>query len=135
MNLNHIQESLDKTLYTFEQGLNIAGYIPLVSTFSGSLRISYGKVEVIGSVVAAVLTAFVALCNYHDAEARQRGLGKALEILTTYSLHGIANIFRGTIESVPFLSLFTCLPYDLLRSRFSYHYERSSSHLFMNSPV
>ncbi|MBS0604210.1 MAG: hypothetical protein JSS60_04120 [Verrucomicrobia bacterium] len=99
----------------------------MVSTFSGGLRINYGKVEVIGGVIAAALTAIVALAQ-SNADDRERGLNKAVEILATYSLHGIANIFRGAIEMIPLLSLATCLPYDLLGNRLAYPKEGRELH-------
>jgi hypothetical protein len=123
--LNQIQNTIGKVLSTFERGLNAGGYIPILSTFSGALRIKYGQIEVIGSIVAAALTAIAALFN-PSKEAREQGLNRATEILTTYACHGIANIFRGVIEAIPFLSFVTCLPYDLLGNRFAYPHEAKS---------
>lgn len=117
--MDQIQINLNKTLNTFEEGLNIAGYFPIVSTFSGSLRIGYGKLEVIGSVAAAALIAIRALF-LANASDRNREFRKAVEVLIDYSLHGFANITRGIIEDFPFVSLVTCLPYDLSGNRFAY---------------
>ena len=121
--MSQIQRDLDRSLSAFEKGLNIAGYIPFVSSISGPCRIVYGKVLVIGSIAASVLSAFDKLQHAHDTAGRQQALKGAVEIFMTYSLHGISNIFRGIIESTPFLSLITCLPYDLLAQRFAYPYE------------
>ncbi len=118
--MNQIQNRLDRALYNVEQGLNTAGYIPLVSTVSGALRANLGKLEIIGSVAAGSLLAIKALFN-PTAEGRNRELDKAVEIVITYSLHGLANIFRAILEIFPFVSLATCLPYDhLFKQRFSY---------------
>jgi hypothetical protein len=116
--MDQIQINLNKTLNAFEKGLNIAGYIPVVSTFSGSFRASYGKLEVIAAVAAAALMAVRAL--FLNAEDRNQELKKAVEVLVHYSLHGLANIMRAALEIFPFVSLVTCLPYDLLGKRFSY---------------
>lgn len=113
-----IQKNVDHTLSSFEKGLNIAGYVPIISSFSGPLRIGYGKVEVIGAVAFAAILALRAfsLTGLEQEEL----LNKAVEMLS-YTLHGIANIFRGAIETIPLISLFTCLPYDLMfQQRFTY---------------
>jgi len=110
--LNHVQRVV-------ETGLNYAGYVPGVSTLSGALRVNYGKIEIIGAVAAAAFIAIRALVN-QDAQERSAGLKKALNVMSTYSLHGVANIFRGILEMIPFLSLVTCLPYDLQKNRFTY---------------
>lgn len=117
--MDQIQINLNKTLNTFEKGLNIAGYFPIVSSFSGLLRINYGKLEIIGGIVAAALIAVSALF-LADASERHREFSKAVKVFTDYSLHGFSNIIRGTIEALPFVSLVTCLPYDLLGNRFAY---------------
>lgn len=128
--MDQMQINLNKTLNSFEGGLNIAGYIPIVSTFSGSLRINYGKLEVIGSIVAAALITVRALF-LANASDRDRELKRAIDVFTHYSLHGIANIIRGILEVVPFVSLVTCLPYDLSGKRFAYPV---NSHSFENQP-
>jgi hypothetical protein len=131
--MDQIQNSLNKTLNTFEQGLNIAGYVPIVSTFSGSLRMSYGKFEVIGAIVASAMIAIKALFIANDAD-RNRELNRAAETFMNYSLHGCANIMRGFIEALPFASLVTCLPYDLLGHRFAYPVQRQIANENRPSP-
>ncbi len=120
--MSNVETGLNKTLSISEQWLNIAGYIPGVSSVSGALRIAGGKTEIIGAVGASAIVALAALSAADSAERRQ-GLRRAVTILTTYLLHGIANVFRGSIEMIPFLSLMTCLPYDLLGNRFTYPHE------------
>jgi hypothetical protein len=126
MDMDKIQINLNKTLNDFEAGLNIAGYFPIVSTFSGSLRISYGKLEIIGAIAVAALIAVRALFLTNDSD-RNREFRKAVEVLIDYSLHGFANIMRGTIEVAPFVSLVTCLPYDLWGHRFAYPIQNHQS--------
>ncbi len=119
MTLVTTEKELNNIQGVVETGLNYAGYIPLVSTLSGAIRINYGKIEVIGAIASAALIAIRAFANDSQTE-RAEQLNLALQVITAYSLHGIANIFRGILEMVPFLSLVTCLPYDLLKHRFSY---------------
>ena len=129
--MDQIQINLNKTLNSFEGGLNVAGYVPIVSTFSGALRINYGKLEVIGAIVAAVLITARALFLVNTSD-RDRELKRALDVFTCYTLHGIANIFRGILETIPLISLVTCLPYDLYGKRFAYPV---SSHALENQPL
>jgi hypothetical protein len=112
---------VDRTLASVEHGLNIAGYIPLfgVSTVSGMIRIAYGKLEIIGGVATSAIMGLAALFKSGERE-RERGLREAFETFGNYSCHGLANIARGVIEAIPFLSLITCLPYDLMGYRFTY---------------
>jgi hypothetical protein len=110
---------LNDALASFEKGLNLAGYVPVLSTVSGTLRSTYGKTLIITGVAGGALLAIVALFN-SNAKSRKNGLEKAVKFLMTCSLHGIANIGRSRIEMVPFLSLATCLPYDLMGTRFAY---------------
>ncbi len=117
--MGEIEDSIDNAFGWFEHGLNIAGYIPLVSTISGGIRIGFGKLEVIGAIAVAAFTAIKALFNPDPIEKHLQ-LDKAAKILVKYSLHGAANVLRGTLEVFPFVSLVTCLPYDLAGNRFSY---------------
>ncbi len=114
-----IEDSLDNWLEKIEPGLNIAGYFPVISSVSGPLRMVLGQCEIIGGLAAAAFMAIAALFN-PNARERQHQLNKALEIAVKYTLHGGANLFRGGIEMIPFASLVTCLPYDLLGNRFSH---------------
>lgn len=120
--MGNVEVNLNKTIAVGEQCLNIAGYIPGVSSVSGAFRLAGGKIEIIGGIAAAVIVALAAL-SAPDATSKRQGLSRAVTILTTYFLHGIANAFRGSIEMIPFISLVTCLPYDLLKNRFTYLHE------------
>lgn len=117
--MGNVELGLNKTLGVAEQWLNIAGYIPCVCNVSGNLRIALGNIEIVGAVGASAIVALAALSAPNAAEKRQ-GLRRAVTILATYAMHGIANIFRGSIESYSFLGLITCLPYDLLKVRIKY---------------
>ncbi len=123
--MDQIRIKLDQTLGVFESGLNVAGYVPLVSTISGALRVNYGKLEIIGAVAAAGIIAVKAL---FAGTEQYNEFNHAVEILFTYASHGAANVVRGIIEIFPFVSLATCLPYDLLGHRYSYPFENAASH-------
>ena len=47
------QVNIDKTLRAIESGLNVAGYIPFVSTASGAIRVGQCKTEAVGSAAIA----------------------------------------------------------------------------------
>lgn len=116
------ERELNYVLSVVETGLNYAGYIPFVSKLSGSLRISYGQLEVIAAVATAALLAARAFTNT-DLRVRAQGLDRAREVFSCYALHGVANVGRGILETFSFVGLAACLPYDLLQNRFRYPYE------------
>ncbi|MBS0606124.1 MAG: hypothetical protein AB7H48_05785 [Parachlamydiales bacterium] len=119
--MHPLHQTLDQALHTFEKVLNFAGYIPIVSTFSGSIRIAYGKAEVVGAIAAGALLAVKALCNT-DAEKRARDFDYAAGVAVNYSIHGLANIGRGFVEAIPIINL-SCLVYDLTGTRIQYPFE------------
>jgi glycosyltransferase A (GT-A) superfamily protein (DUF2064 family) len=102
------QEQIHKTLAKAEEVLNLVGYIPLVSllsaavrTLGGKLQLLLGLVFAIGCFMAGITTPLRKKKHFQNA---RWSIGHAL--------HGVLNILRALIESVPFLSLITCLPYD-----------------------
>ena len=117
--MTEIEDALDSPFEWFEQKLNIAGYFPIVSIVSGGIRTCFGKLELIGAIVTSAFMAIKALFN-PDAEAKRQELDKARHIFVKYAMHGGANILRGSLEMIAFLSLVTCLPYDLQGNRFAY---------------
>ena len=121
--MNQLEHQLNNTLAAVEKGFNIVGYIPVASTYSGGLRMVCGKLEIIGAIAASALFAIVALFSPTDHE-RHEGIKKAAKILKTYTLHGVANIFRGAMEATALLGLVACLPYDLFCNRFAYPHEK-----------
>jgi hypothetical protein len=98
--------SLDETLGGFEKGLNVLGYIPGVSTFSGTIRILYGKIEIISGLAIALISSCF--------RANDRQIAHGMELV----VHGIANLGRGLVELIPFFNLI-CIPYDMY-NRFEY---------------
>ena|ERR1700690_1508783 len=120
--MSQSEYQLNNTLAKVERGFDYVGYIPVVSALSGALRVVCGKIEIIAGIAASALTAIVALFS-PTAYERHEGMKKAANILTTYTVHGIANIFRGALEATALLGTVACLPYDLFGNRFSYPQE------------
>ncbi len=108
---------IDSTLANFEKDLNFVGYIPIASSFSGALRVAFGKIEVIAGVVLGAISGIKSL--FYNGQQKEQEWKHAVSLFN-YSLHGIANIFRGILECIPFVSLVTCLPYDKAEVRFTY---------------
>lgn len=79
--------------------LNLLGYIPGVSTVSGSIRTLLGIIHTIVHLVAAIFNAKNRA--YHLKEA---GLG-------------VRNIIRGLVEIIPIAGNITCLTYDGIRMK------------------
>ncbi len=121
--MHPMHAALDKALSTFETVLNYVGYVPFVSTFSGAIRIAYGKAEIIGAIAAGALLAVKALFA-SDSTQRREEFNYALGIAGTYAVHGFANICRGFVESIPFVN-FAGLAYDLSGTRIRYPFEAS----------
>lgn len=119
--LETAQKKVDNALSCFEEGLNVAGYVPLfgICTVAGVLRIEYGKAQICASVALAALVTVASLFS-KNSETRHAGIKFAATLLTTYSVHGLANIGRGLLEMIPYLSLVTCLPYDMTNNRYKY---------------
>lgn len=127
-----IEDFADDAMTQFENAMNVAGYVPILSTISGGLRMTYGNIEVVGAIVAAAFLAIQALFT-SDSSAKSDLFNQSGKVLVKYSLHGFANCIRSVFESVPFLSLVTCLPYDLMGNRFSYVPSGPSQSIFRRS--
>ncbi len=119
--MHPMQQTLDQALHTIEQVLNVAGYLPLVSMISGSIRIAYGKIEVIGAVAAGALLALKGFAN-SDPEQRSKEVDYGVAVIVNYSIHGLINIGRAFVEAIPLINL-SCLVYDLAGGRIQYPFE------------
>jgi hypothetical protein len=82
-------------------GLNICGYVPIVSSVTGPLRQSYGVVYIVSAVALALL-------------AVQNPVGIAAECAGSICIAGIMHVLRGTVETVPVINC-TCAVYDFFR--------------------
>jgi hypothetical protein len=106
---------LDASLKCFEKTLNVFGYIPIISTISGSIRAVYGKVELISGLGIAAISSLS--CSYN------RNVDHGLEL----AVHGLANICRAAVEIIPFVN-WLCIPYDLA-NRFEYQSLQQCHHI------
>jgi hypothetical protein len=111
------KQHLEMLLVKAEEALNLVGYIPVISAFSGAVRSVGGIVQIIFGLLFALAhflkIRFLKAPNIRSILGIKDGLA--------HGFHGLANFIRAKIELVPFLSLFTCLPYDrILNKRFKY---------------
>lgn len=125
------QVQLDRNLTAFETGLNYAGYVPIVSSCTAVVRAIFGTVEIICGVATAAIFAFRALL-VEGAAQRKEEWDKAYQAIR-YGFHGYANIVRAFFEIVPFVSLVTCLPFDLSGERL--HYPTQSIRMVGNTII
>lgn len=105
-------DQMNQLLTSFEKGLNVVGYVPIVSTISGSVRLAYGKLE---AIVAIAAIAFHFMAGLIGIE----GSAEKLRAAVPYVLHGFANMGRGLVEILPFINL-TCYLYDQTQPGYSY---------------
>lgn len=84
----------NKTLNVVETGFNIAGSIPVVSVFSGLIRATIGKIQLIAAMI------FTGICLLAEHTSKEP---KKWNALSTYGIehmtHGSLNILRGMTES------------------------------------
>jgi len=115
VNLDSAQATLEKNVF------NKAGYIPLVSTVSGILRQKLGLIQVVSSIAMAI---FFAVQSLFLTSPREINAAHAnAKHCLSYALHGIANMFRGGIESIPLLGNAVVYGYDYFEARVGYKTE------------
>jgi hypothetical protein len=88
------------TLSIINKTLNIFGYIPIISCISGRSRLIYGAIHVISAVAIAILSA--------------AGVALNPALCSPILVAGLWHVFRGVVESVPYLGNIACIAYDLL---------------------
>jgi hypothetical protein len=97
-------------LETFEKGLNVIGYIPVVGSMSAVVRNHYAKIEAVAGIVFAAFAIGIHL---------QGNPSRAYFIIGGTLLgHSLLNEGRSLIEMVPGLPLITTLPYDVLSTMY-----------------
>lgn len=97
-------EILDPALASIEKTFDDWGWIPVVGTLPGMLRQFLGLVELV-SAVAAVAFNIVRGLFIEDGEEKRELLGVSQFLVDNYATHGIANVVRGQIESIPLVNL------------------------------
>jgi hypothetical protein len=93
-----------------EQKLNITGYVPLLSSFSGAVRCIMGKLQIAIGIVCAPANAILGFCA-QDEKVAENYFSEAKRS-TAQIFHGIFNFFRGIIEIIPFVGNGLTFAYD-----------------------
>ena len=98
--------------------LNILGYMPGISSASGTTRVLYGIIETVAGLAAGL---FLGLANrvIHYPQGSYRAMKQL-----SYAAHGSENIFRGIVELLPFVvNILALIAYDLTITRHEYDAE------------
>lgn len=111
------RNELEKGFHNLEKGLNLAGYIPGLCTFSGPYRVMWGILETVTSIAVVALDSIKALFTW-SSSARKANLKKAAEPLV-YVGHGIGNFIRGQVEMIFPLNLLGII-WDIAGERLKY---------------
>ena len=102
--------SVDKSLELIETKiLDPAGYFPVASSVSGALRSVLGVALIVIGLSAAIFSALKYVFTSTDSEEN-----KAIADMdqgVRYFSHGVANIYRGIVEMLPYINMIT-IPYD-----------------------
>lgn len=122
--INHA--NVQKSLATFEEGLNLAGYVPIVSMVSGGfVRVIFGKMEVIAGLALAAIN--YATAHFEDDESKKTRLYEEAQVCLLYAAHGVANIARGAVEAFTLVGNILTIVYDrVVKARFNYAHEELS---------
>jgi hypothetical protein len=112
------EEKLNNCLNSTENALNVAGYIPGVSTLSGAARFTMGKIQFFASAIFVIISVMPILLFGSVPNPRQT---KVFNCAKKHLEHAQANLLRGFIESIPFLGNITMFIYDSSKyTRLSY---------------
>ena len=108
----------DRDQASFEKTLNVLGYIPIISSGSGAVRVISSLMTLISSAVK------IPLCAIADLfQKNPKGYTFRIQKHIAYIGHSWANIFRGVVEiAVGFGNILT-FAYDRLAGRISYPVE------------
>jgi hypothetical protein len=108
---------------SFEKTINVFGYIPVISTFSGTLRMVVGGIALIKHVVAAVFCSIADLFG-----SNSNGYGYRVFKYSAYCIHDLCNVIRGGVELFPLAGNLITFIYDFALGRFSYAVEYTGVH-------
>jgi hypothetical protein len=114
MHITH--RSVDRFLAQCETTLNLIDYVPIISSYSGALRILAGVVEIAAGAAFVSLEIIHALLQDSNYPFLKSWNGIA------YCLHGLGNIIRGLIAIFPGINLSLVL-YDYKIGRMNYRHE------------
>ncbi len=114
-------QKLDQRLANFENTFNKLGYIPIVSTITGSTRALYGTAELTAGIGLQCLKGAQYFITANPEHRNEAAAGY------WYAFHGAHNINRGAIECVPVIGNISTILYDhILCLRMNYTFERIS---------
>lgn len=108
--MSHITASLERSFAVTERALNSCGYVPVLSTLTGALRLVAGLVQ---TAVASTFSFLLLL-------AKRPLLSTRYGFIAT---HGLANVCRGFVEMVPLLGNMFCYTHDRSTVRMVYAQE------------
>ena len=103
------EDKLNNCLNATEKALNVAGYIPFVSTLSGSARFTMGKIQFFASAIFILLSSSPIILFGNVPNPRQT---RVFNCAKKHFEHACANTLRGVIELIPFLGNIATLIYD-----------------------
>jgi hypothetical protein len=86
-----------------EEAFDYFGYIPIVSTISGGLRIQFGNLEMIAGIAFSVLAGLAFI--FTRKEEFRKGSVSTLDFV----VHGAVNVCRGFIECHRYFNLICAL--------------------------
>ncbi len=89
-------KSVDNHIAKLEQFFNPIDCIPFFGSYTGMIRILAGSVQIIAGVIFGLFKAIFS-SNRRYLEAFKQGY--------IYSLHGAANVLRGSIAMLPGINL------------------------------
>jgi hypothetical protein len=93
-------ETARDVLEKFENGLNVAGYVPYaLHRVSGGVRMVYGLIETVSGVALGII---VTSAGYLREEKELQNEGVKL---FDFAIHGVANMVRGFIETRRWVNL------------------------------
>lgn len=87
---------IDQVMNGIECILNEAAYYPVLSTFSGGIRVALGAIQTTAAVALSVFSLYKYVAN---------GESDLLRYSWTHIQNGVANILLGAIEMIPFAGM------------------------------
>lgn len=110
-----MQKWIDNYIAKAERILNPIDWVPLISSYSGMIRILSGLVETVASAIFTYIKMVHALLTTAKGE-----IGSALRDGLIYFTHGIVNIGRGACAMIPGINLLLCVYDNKICARFNY---------------
>lgn len=83
---------IDDLFNDVESKFNIAGSLPLIASFSGTMRILAGQVQFVAGAILAVI-------GVVQKNKGERGGQELSDLGYKHLVHGLANVGRGSVEA------------------------------------